>query len=660
MNITVQNLLQKAFESFGKGEIAVAKILLNQAIQSDPSNYDALFGLGVIEGLQKNYGNALTFFNKAKTKNPQDQDLLFNIAKTYSELNNHQLAIKEYSYLVSINKANVSAWVNMGLSFYAISKMDDSIKCFLSALTISPNLFEGHLNLSMLFSKTNLYEKALFHGKIALSIQPNSYEAHVNVAISLQRLKRHQEAVHHFYKALEINNRPEEITGELVRCKMEMCDWSSYLPDKEKIRSAVNQSILICQPLTFISLFDDPKLEYQCANIYSKNKFPQLNNQSKKIKPLSSKSKIRVGYFSSDFYNHATSYLIAELIEKHDKNKFEIHGFSIGPTIKDEMYERISKAFTDFHETYHMSEDEILQLSKTLDLDIAIDLKGFTSGSRTSLFSKRIAPIQISYLGYPGSMAANYYDYIIADRYVLPEINSKYFSEKIIYLPNCYQPNDTKRAISIRKPSRSEYLLPEHSFVFCSFNNNYKITPEIFKVWMEILSLVKNSILWLYQDNPFVAENLRKLAKLNNIEPERLIFASKLPLDDHLARHHLADLFLDTFPCNAHTTASDALWAKLPVLTLRGNSFASRVASSLLLNHGLNELVADSVDEYKNTAIDLALNQNKLSSIKDKLSKALLSSPVFMTDDYAKNIENAFTIANIRYIQSLPPDNIYV
>lgn len=660
MNTLAHNFLQKAFDHFKKGEIVAAKDLLNKVLEYEPQNFDALFGLGVIEGLHGNYDDALIFFYKAKSKYPQNQDLIFNIAKTQSELKNHEIAIKEYNYLISINKTNLAAWLNMGLSFYAINKIDKALGCFINTLSLNPKLFEAHLNLSMLFCKTNLYEKAIHHGKIALSIQPNSFETHVNVAISLQKLKRHQEAIDHFNKALEVNSQSDFIFGELVRCKMEICDWSSFLSDREKIKLAITNNVLVCQPLTFIGLFDNPELEYQCAKIYSENKFPKLTNQNKVAKKSSENSKIKIGYFSSDFYNHATSYLLVELIEKHDKNKFEIHGFSLGSSINDAMYERISKAFSSFHKVHNLSDNEIIQLCEELALDIAIDLKGFTNGSRTTLFSKKIAPIQISFLGYPGTMATPYFDYIIADRHVIPEVNQEYFSEKIIYLPNCFQPNDSKKEISSEKLNRFDHQLPSDSFVFCSFNNNYKITPDIFKVWMEILSSVTDSVLWLYQDNPYIVDNLRTQAKLNGVDPYRLIFATKLPLHDHLARHQLANLFLDTYPYNAHTTASDALWANLPVLTLQGNSFASRVASSLLRNVGLDELVSNSVESYRNTAIDLALNPNRLKAIKEKLSKNILSAPVFMTECYAKDIENAFTVVQTRLLKGLPTENIYI
>jgi hypothetical protein len=370
--------------------------------------------------------------------------------------------------------------------------------------------------------------------------------------------------------------------------------------------------------------------------------------------------KIRVGYFSADFHNHATGYLMAELFELHDKSKFELIGFSFGPITTDEMRQRLEKSFDKFIEVGERSDIEITQLSRDLNIDIAVDLKGFTRDSRTGIFASRAAPIQVNYLGYPGTMGADYIDYIIADTTLIPLESQSCFSEKVVYLPNSYQPNDRKRLISDRQFTREELALPEDGFVFCCFNNNFKILPATFEGWMRILKAVEGSVLWLLQDNLSVVNNLKNEALRHGVQTSRLIFAERMLLSEHLARHRMADLFLDTLPCNAHTTTSDALWAGLPVLTLMGASFASRVAASLLNAIGMPELVTGNQEEYEALAIELALNPKKLTETKLKLANNCLTTSLFDTPLFAKNLETAYIKMYERYQAGLEPDQISI
>ncbi len=350
---------------------------------------------------------------------------------------------------------------------------------------------------------------------------------------------------------------------------------------------------------------------------------------------------------------------MAELFELHDKSQFELVGFSFGPETNDEVRARLEKSFDHFIEVGNKPEIDIAQLSRSLNIDIAVDLKGFTQDSRTGIFSYRAAPVQVNYLGYPGTMGAEYIDYIVADKILIPLNAQSRYTEKVVYLPNSYQVNDRKRVISDKKFTRQELGLPEHRFVFCCFNNNYKILPETFASWMRILKYVDGSVLWLFQDNSWAVENLKKEAKKQGITPNRLVFAERLPLPEHLARHRQADLFLDTFPYNAHTTASDALWAGLPVLTLMGESFASRVAASLLNAIGSPELITSSQEEYEALAIELALNPTKLADIKLSLANSRLIAPLFDTPLFTKNLEAAYIKMVERYRADLEPEHIF-
>ncbi len=408
-----------------------------------------------------------------------------------------------------------------------------------------------------------------------------------------------------------------------------------------------------------LALSDEPILHKKFSEIYIQSRYPYRPILGPTPKRPQSQ-KIRVGYFSADFHNHATGHLMAELFELHDKNQFELFGFSFGPIANDEMRQRLEKSFDHFIEVGNKSDIEIAQLSRDINIDIAVDLKGFTQDARTGIFAHRAAPIQVSYLGYPGTMGADYIDYVIADKTLIsPELKSCY-SEKIIYLPYSYQVNDRKRLISERQFTRRELGLPESSFVFCCFNNNYKILPATFGGWARILKAVEGSVLWLLQDNVWAVENLKKEAKKQGITPDRLIFAARMSLPDHLARHRQANLFLDTFPYNAHTTASDALWAGLPVLTLAGQSFASRVAASLLNAIGFLELVTTSQGDYEALAIELAMNPQKFKDIKLKLARNRLITPLFDTPLFTKNLEAAYIKMHERYQAGLESEHLFI
>jgi predicted O-linked N-acetylglucosamine transferase (SPINDLY family) len=333
---------------------------------------------------------------------------------------------------------------------------------------------------------------------------------------------------------------------------------------------------------------------------------------------------------------------MAELFELHNKSQFEFFGFSFGVRGEDEMRQRLEKSFDQFIEVSKCSDDEIAQLSRGLNIDIAIDLKGYTYNARPNIFAYRCAPIQINYLGFPGTLGSKNFDYIIADSFIVPHHNQKFYTEKIIYLPHCYQVNDSKKVISSSQYRKKDFGLPDNKFIYCSFNNTYKITPIIFDSWMQILKTVENSVLWLFEENEIAANNLKLEASKKGVDMNRLIFAQKLPLDEHLSRCQLADLCIDTFPCNGHTTTSDALWAGIPVVTLAGESFSSRVAGSLLNTIGAPELITYSVNDYINLAIELASSREKFFTIKNKITANRITSPLFDINLFTENIELSY------------------
>jgi protein O-GlcNAc transferase len=352
--------------------------------------------------------------------------------------------------------------------------------------------------------------------------------------------------------------------------------------------------------------------------------------------------RIKIGYLSEDYREHATAYLMAELFEKHDRARFEITAYSYGPDDNSPMRSRLMKAFDSFVDVRSFTDREAAQKIHDDGIDILIDLKGLTGESRYDIAAYRPAPVQVNFLGYPGTMGASFIDYIIADRFIIPEDQEKYYSEKVVCLPDCYQPNDTHRVIAETTPTRKECGLPEQAFVFCCFNISYKIKPQTFDIWMRLLQKLPGSVLWLFEANQSVNANLKQEAARRGIDPERLIFAPRARLPEHLARHRRADLFLDTLPINAHTTTSDALWAGLPVLTCAGNTFAGRVAGSLLKAAHLPELIVMSSAEYETLALQLAQQPEKLAAIRRKLEQTRLQMPLFDIEMFTRNLEKSY------------------
>ena len=372
------------------------------------------------------------------------------------------------------------------------------------------------------------------------------------------------------------------------------------------------------------------------------------------------KKRIRIAYLSADFHNHATAYLIAELFELHNKDDFEIYALSFGPKTDDIMQNRIRLGVENFLEVGHLSDTEIAMTCKSLQIDIAVDLKGYTLQSRFNIFLHRCAPIQVSYIGYPGTSGSTCIDYLIADYVCVPDGDEVYYSEKIVRMPNSYQVNDAQRAIKPCLQTREEIGLPKEGFVFCCFNSVYKITPQTFDVWMTILDQVEHSVLWLLEDSEVITENLKASALARSIHPSRLLFAKRTSLGEHLGRHVHAGLFLDTLPYNAHTTASDALWAGLPVLTLKGRSFAARVASSLLNALGLDDLITESRKSYVEKAVHLAKNPTELVQIKARLAANKTTSALFDTQQFTNQLESAYKSMKARSAKGEKPDHIVV
>ena len=440
--------------------------------------------------------------------------------------------------------------------------------------------------------------------------------------------------------------------------KLSINDWSDYNQSITKFNKNLENDNIILEPFIALNFVSSNIIQKKISQKYIKNKI--MNNLGNFQKNNNTQKKIKIAYYSADFHNHATAHLMSRFFELHNKEDFEIFAFSFGPNTNDIYRKRLMKSFDRFYNVEEENDLKIIELSRENEIDIAVDLKGFTKNHRLGIFAKRVAPIQVSYLGYPGTIGSSFMDYIVADEIIVPKKNQKYFSEKIIYLPNSYQVNDDTKEISKKKFERKDFGLPNNCFIFCCFNNSYKINPKIFNVWMNILKKTNNSILWLLEENFLNKKNILKEAKNLGVLDNRIIFADKIKNSEHLARHKLADLFLDTLPYNAHTTASDALWSGLPVLTCLGHSFQGRVAASLLNSVGLSNLITKSLDEYEKLAIEFANKEKNIIDIKNKLYNNLKTSSLFNTKIFTYHMEKAYKKIYERYKSHLKPDNITI
>jgi len=567
-------------------------------------------------------------------------------------------ALASYDKSIELNHNNAQYYLARGVLLDRLRRREQALIDLNKGIELHPNNEKIFWVRGNILSNLSQYEDAILSYNQAIDLNQNYAEAYFARGHSLRFLLEIEAASQSFELAFKIKPTLDYLLGARQYLKMLMCDWSQYEVINSDIFKKLQNEEKVLPPFEGLFLIDNLNLQLKIAKIWTSDQSPS-NPTLGKIAKLPRKEKIRIGYFSADFREHAVSYLTAELFEMHDKTRFETFGFYFGPPTTDQMHKRVSVAFNQFIDVRFRTAEEIARLCRDLEIDIAIDLTGNTANNRVDIFACRAAPIQLTYLGFLGTSGSDYFDYLIADKSIIPEESTKYYSEKIIYLPS-YQVNDSKREISEKIFTKHDLNLPENSFVYCCFNSSYKINPDVFSSWMHILSKVDSSVLLIYAENAWVINNLRSEATKRGISSERLIFGQKMNRGEYLARYKSADLFLDTFPYNAGTTASDALWAGLPVLTRMGESFASRVASSLLNAIELPELITKSAIEYESLAIELANNPNKLKELKVKLARNRMSTQLFDTQRFTSNIETAYSLIYERYQQDLPPDHIYL
>lgn len=675
------------------GRVEEALRAYDRAIELNPDQLESHFNRGNVLLRLQRQSEALAAFERAIAISPELAMAHYNRATLLSAAGRVDEARRGYQRTLELDPNFMQARFNLGTLLLAQGDLPQALACMDAVIAHAPKVPQAHLTRGAALLKMKRlpeaiqsldralalnaqypealsnrgsarlqmkqYGAALADLQTAIRLKPDQAETHHLMGTLLRETQRHDEALKAYQIVYDLAPSLDGALTDLMMAKAAVCDWRWLDEGIVRVTAAIRRGDKAVNPFGVLGLLDSPELQLACARQMVASEYPGGAKAAPAVGRSTSR-KIRVGYYSADFHEHATAYLMAELFERHDRSQFEWFAFSYGPVSHDPMRARLRKSFDQFLDVRDRSDSDVAALSRQLGIDIAVDLKGFTRDSRLGIFAQRCAPVQVSYLGYPGTTGADYMDYVIGDKTVLPPSLFPHFTEKPVLLPHSYQVNDSQRRISERVFTREEVGLPAQGFVFCCFNNNYKILPATFDAWMRVLQAVPGSVLWLLEDNAGAARRLREQAQRRGVDPQRLVFAPRLPLDEHLARHRLADLFLDTLPCNAHTTTSDALWAGLPVLTLLGNAFAGRVAASLLRAVGLPELVTATPAEYEARAIELANDANQLQALRQRLQANRASSPLFNATLFARHIEAAYLAMDERQLQGLPPQAIEI
>lgn len=669
------------------GQLAEAVLSYERAIALKPDYPEALNNLATVLREQQRHGEALAacdraialkpdfaqiFNNRGATLNQmgRQQEALadidraialaphlatahFNRAVVLGDLGRHEASLGSYERALALDPRDATAWNNCGFALDALHRHEEALHCYLRTLALAPEHIHARINQGNALHELRRTDEAIAAFDRVLDLEPDHLGAWTNKGLALASAARWDEAQEAFDRVCHLDPGYKYALGNRFNAALRAGNWQHVEAWRAQLERAVAEGLPAADPFTFLAVSDSAALQLKCARLYAQDQFPAFE-------PLWNGTtyqhdKLRVAYLSADFHDHATAHLIAELIEHHDRSRFELSAWSFGPLTGDAMQQRLAAAFGEFHDVRRVADADVARRLRAGEIDIVIDLKGYTQDSRPEILAHRPAPAQVSYLGYPGTMGAGFIDFILADAKVIPPGHEACYSEKVLRLPNSYQPN-TRREIADVVPSREDVGLPASGLVFCCFNNGFKITPPVFAVWMRLLRAVEGSVLWLLQDSPVVADRLRKAAQEHGIvDAHRIVFAPRALLPEHLARHHHADLFLDTFPYNAHTTASDALYAGVPLVTCTGGSFASRVASSLLSAAGLPELVTADLQAYEALALELALDPPRLQALHDHLLRSRGSSPLFDSRQLTADLERVLLLVSNQPARQQPP-----
>jgi len=629
-----------------------------QAIAVKPDYFEAYCNRGALLTEMERWDEALASHMKSIEINPDFAPAYYGRGAVLQKRKEWDAALASYDRAIEIDPTHAAAHCYRGSVLTQLKQWSAARSSIDRAIALKPDFAEAYCSLAILLAGLSHFEAALMNFDRAIGLKPDYADAHLKRGDLLVNAKQFLPAIASYDRGVALKADSRFVLGMLRYAKMNVCDWSDFKTDVHRLASGIEAGEMMSPPLPMLALVDSVKLHCQAAQIWVREEYPP-NPGLPAISRRSRHDKARIGYFSGDFHEHPVAVLMAGVFEAHDRSKYEVNAFSYGPDPQDEMRKRLEMAFDRFIDVRGRSDRDIALLARQMEIDIAVDLGGHTGISRPGIFALRAAPLQVNYLGFLGTMGADYMDYLIADTTIIPLADQQPYSEKILYLPS-YQANDSKRRIADRIFTREELGLPPTGCVFCCFNANYKITPATFAGWMRILTKVPGGVLYLYADNEAVVKNLRKEAQSQGVDANRLIFADKRPLPEYLARYRAADLFLDTLPYNAGATASDALWAGLPVLTCLGEAFAGRVAASLLTAIGLPELITCTQQQYEELAVALATDPQRLAAIKHKLAANLSTTPLFDTHRFTKHLETGYSKILERYQAGLPPVHIHV
>ncbi len=630
----------------------------DKAISLKPDYAQAYNNRGSALQALKQLEAALASYEKAIALAPDYAQAYYHRGSALQELKRPAAAIASFDKAISLRPDYAEAYGNRGVALQALTQLDAAVASFDKAIALKPDFADAYCNRGIALQELQQLDAAIASFDKAISCKPDLAEAYCNRGNALQELKQLDAAIASFGKAVSLKPDFADARTRKLFLQATICDWRAMGEDAEAI-STLGVSANAVQPFAMLSLEDNPARHRARSETFARERYT-LAEPAPIAVPATRPARLRIGYFSADFHGHAVMYQLIRILELHDRTRFEVYAYSFGPPAEDAIRARAKDAVDVFRDVRALGGRDIAALAREDRIDVAIDLMGYTRNARPEIFVHRAAPVQISYLGYPGTLGASFMDYLIADRIIIPPQLRRHYCEKIIYLPHGHMATDNTKQIAERPIDRAQMGLPEQAFVFCCFNSGYKITPAEFDVWMRLLTRVEGSVLWLVRANPRAQQNLRAEALKRGVDPERIIFAERVPMADHLARHRLADLFLDTFHYTGHSTAADALWAGLPLVTKLGQGFAARVAASVLNAVGLSELVANSTEDYERLALALAENPQKLAALKAMLEVQKLRAPLFDSEGHARHIEDAYGQAYEHYLDGRGPQIIEV
>ena len=654
----VADLFASALTEHRAGRLEQAWSQYHAVLQREPNHFDARHLLGVIAQQRGQPARAVELISAAIKISPHSPAAHNNLGVAHLALQQTPQALQSFDCALALQPDHSDALFNRGNALLALRRLNEAVDSFRAVIALDAGHAGAYNNLGNTLLELGQAQQAIEAFDRCLALQPDLADVHYNRGDALNALRRYEEAVASFEAARRLN--PDgAFTQGVLGDRMRLCLWDDFEPRLADVKQRVAAGLPTISPLALLALDDDAALHQIAARTWVEAKHAAGSTREAPL-ACSDTHRLRIGYYSADFRNHPVSQQLIAVLEQHDKAAFEVFAFSFGPQVNDAMQQRVRAAVDHFIDISSRSDEQVAQLSRDLSIDIAIDLAGLTASARPGMFAARCAPVQASYLGYPGTTGADYIDYLLADAVTIPASHRQHYSEQIITLPGCFMPHDTTQALVVPPLTRAEAGLPEQGFVFRCYNSSYKILPETFACWMRLLQQVDGSVLWLNADNSATTANLRAQALAHGIAHDRLVFADRASLPVHHARNRLADLFLDTFPYGAHSTGADALWSGLPVLTRRGASFASRVCASLLTELDLPELITETAADYETTALRLARNPQELAALRDRLWSQRETCTLYKPAIFVCQLEQAYLAISQRAARGDAPEHLEI